>query len=197
MKDHIQRRDLIGLASLIAILLMARPAAAQQDGVPTGGEDRTTDTVTVVVEPVVVAPQVRQDPRYRRQLVSVLPFIGLRTGRGPDRFLVGLRGDIRAPGGFFRILPEASLGFGEGAMSYAAFLNGGIPVTGRLLHPVEPYIGVGIGLLTHEGLSGFRAGLNLMAGVEYWSGPGAFFLEYSTIDVFDYHRGLLGYRLRF
>lgn len=160
--------------------------------------------------PAAAAPQQAepddQEPFYRtvlgRPLTGVLPEVGVRGGEGPTHFLVGVRGDYRTqPTARFHLLPEAFLGFGEGATSVGLLANVGYSflqatteeVTGI---PLEPYVGVGAGFVSPTGLDLEFVG-NLMLGVDYQLENGnSFFLELSTFNLFDFTRFSGGYRIR-
>lgn len=134
----------------------------------------------------------------RRTLQGIYPIVGIRAGQGPEQFLLGLRGDYRSvTGGRLRVMPEVAFGFGDGT-SFAFVGNGVLPFAGALAGPsLQPYAGVGAGLVSERGLRGIGLALNLLAGVEYPVGNSIVFAEYSTLDLFDYSRFLFGYRFRF
>lgn len=132
---------------------------------------------------------------WGRQYYSTLPFLGVRTGSGPTQALVGIRGDFRLPSGAgMRFLPEVGIGVGDG-VSLQAFANTawGLPRVSGL----EPYAGLGAGVKTDKGFTGAGLAINLLAGFEVPFANGRGFVEYSTLDFFDIHRGLVGYRLLF
>lgn len=150
--------------------------------------------------------QAGEQPFYRaflgRPLTAVLPSVNVRGGEGPTQVLVGVRGDYRSrPNARFRMLPEVTLGFGNGPTSISALGN----VSYTLLRafaerntglPLEPYVGTGLGIASPTGLDLEFVG-NLMLGVDYRpAGRGTFFVEYSTLDLFDYNRFGVGYRVR-
>ena len=134
---------------------------------------------------------------WGRDLESVLPFTGFRLGEGPAQMLVGVRGDYRSPGGgWFRLMPEAALGFGGGtSINLAA--NAAVPIGSRYVPPYRPYAGLGIGLVSESGLSGLELGWNLLAGVEYPFRFGVAFAEFNTLNFFDFNRLMIGYRFAF
>ena len=133
----------------------------------------------------------------QRELVAIQPIIGIRTGEGPEQFLIGARGDYRFPGRRARALPELALAFGDG-VAFSAFGNVAYPFFGGYLDQIQPYAGGGIGFVSDSGLSGLDLAFNLLAGAEYTLPNGlTFFGEYSTLDFFDFHRVLVGYRWRF
>lgn len=157
-------------------------------------------------ETVVDEAQDEREPFYRnvfgQPLQAVYPMLGVRAGEGPTHTTVGLRADYRRnPDSRFLLLPEAYLGFGEGATSVGVLAN----VAYRLLSteaeeatglPLEPYIGAGLGLASPTGLD-VEFVTNLMIGTGYRIGDtGTFFVEYSTLNGFDFNRFGLGYRIR-
>jgi hypothetical protein len=88
-------------------------------------------------------------------------------------------------------VPEAELGFGDNT-SLIVIANAVLPLD-FLNAPVEPYVGVGVGLDTSDGL-----GLNLLGGAQYTLSNGLrVFGEYSTLDFFNVNRVLGGVRLQF
>ncbi len=132
-----------------------------------------------------------------RQFYTAYPYVGFRAGKGDNQFLLGVRGEyIPRTGNGYRFAPEAAFGFGDGT-SFQLFGNLIFPFAeNRWATGLQPYAGVGLGLLSRDGLKGLDIGLNLLAGVNYQFGPGAVVLEYSAPNFFDYNRFLLGYRLR-
>ncbi len=143
------------------------------------------------------APSSLMQTFAQRQLVSVLPFIGVRLGESTNQFLIGARADYRFPGKKYWFVPEAALGFSSDGVALSALGNVVYPL-GNVLSQVRPYVGAGAGFVTDSGLSGLDLTLNLLAGAEYSLVNGmTFFGEFSTLDFFDFNRVLLGYRLRF
>lgn len=148
-----------------------------------------------------------EQPFYRqflgRPLQSIYPVVSLRGGQGPTQGLVGVRGDYRRRvNSNFRFLPEIALGFGNGATSISvlgnvtySFLEGTTERNTGL--PLEPYAGVGLGFASPEGLDLEFVG-NILLGADYITQNGnTFFVEYSTLDLFDLNRFSVGYRVRF
>lgn len=134
----------------------------------------------------------------QRDLQGVYTVLGARAGRGPEQFLVGLRGDYRAyDGARLRIVPEVTLGFGGGGTSFALVGNGIAPFAEGFLGDLTPYAGIGAGLVSESGFDGLGLALNLLVGAEYPLGGSAVFGEYSTLDLFDYSRLFVGYRIGF
>ncbi len=135
-------------------------------------------------------------PPPRARLSGVMPLGGVRWGTGATQALVGVKADLRLPSGDVRFVPEVIVGLGDG-VSFAAFANGVLPLHLGFARSFQPYVGAGVGLNTRSGLGGLGLALNLLAGTEYPIGPGRVFAEYSTLDFFQYHRVLAGYRIAF
>ena len=163
---------------------------------------RSRDDVTVIEREdgqtsVRVERSTTPHTLWGRDLESVLPFTGFRLGEGPEQLLIGVRGDYRSPGGgWFRLMPEAALGFGGGtSINLAA--NAAVPIGNRYVPPYRPYAGLGIGLVSESGLSGLELGWNLLAGAEYPFRFGVAFAEFNTLNFFDFNRLMIGYRFVF
>ncbi len=148
-----------------------------------------------------------EQPFYRdflgRPLQSVYPVVSLRGGQGPTQALLGVRGDYRRrTNSRFRFLPEVAVGFGNGATSISVLGNVTYSFLGTTTErntgvPLTPYAGLGIGLASPEGLDLEFVG-NVLLGVDYLTARGnSFFVEYSTLDLFDLNRFSVGYRVRF
>ena len=148
-----------------------------------------------------------EQPFYRsflgQPLQGFFPVVSARGGDGPTQVLAGVRGDYRQRGASrFRILPEVMLGFGNGATSISILGNVSYTLFRALTErntglPLEPYVGLGLGIASPEGLDLEFVG-NVMLGTDYRLDNGnIFFVEYSTLDVFDYNRFSFGYRIRF
>ena len=134
---------------------------------------------------------------WGRELNSALSYTGFRVGEGPEQLLFGVRGDYRSSeGGWFRFMPEAALGFGGGTSINVAG-NVVFPVATAYTFPYQPYTGLGIGLFSESGFSGLELGWNLLLGAEYPSRFGVVFGEFSTLNLFDFNRLLVGYRFEF
>lgn len=131
---------------------------------------------------------------------SFVPFAGYTVGDA-NRFLIGARGNYGDDGSSldllgFRFAPEAAIGFGDG-FSLDLIANGIVDINqlNRLVsapEALQPYAGLGLGLTTETGI-----GINLLIGTEYEIGGGAAFVEFGTLDFFDYNRFLIGYRTGF
>lgn len=158
----------------------------------TEGEGTEMDSVEVVVRRGLV--NAFQD----RERAGVLPFTGVRVGRGPEQFLIGTRLDYRFPGRSVRFMPEVVIGFGDGT-SLNLIANAVQPLRFTLgVDAAQPYVGGGLGFVSNDGLSGLNLVLNLLGGVEYTLGNGfTVFGEYNTQDFFDFNRIFVGARLRF
>ena len=152
------------------------------------------------------ASEVDQQPFYRsvlgRPLTYAVPITGFRAGQGPEQWVVGVRGDYRStPASRLHILPEFTVGLGRGTTSFSLLANGAFSflrdrtprVTGL---PLEPYVGVGVGIASERGFR-FKPVSNLLLGATYRLPNGqTAFVEYSTIDVFRLNRLTFGYRVR-
>ncbi len=132
-----------------------------------------------------------------RRFTNAYPFVGFRTGEGRNQFLFGVRAEYASLSGTgYKFVPEAAFGFGDGT-SFQAFGNAVFPFGSSYGSDLNPYAGVGLGILTRAGLKGLDVGINLLIGADYRFGPGAVMIEYSAPNFFDYNRILLGYKLRF
>ncbi len=142
-------------------------------------------------------------PFYRqtlgRPLTYVVPVTGFRVGEGPDQLQIGVRGDYRMdPESRLHLLPELAIGLG-GRTTGSLLFNGAYTFledqTLRWTNaPLEPYAGIGLGLLSNGGLA-FEIVGNLMLGTSYRFRNGQTgFIELSTLDLFDTNRIAVGYR---
>ena len=152
------------------------------------------------------ASEADQQPFYRsvlgRPLTYAVPITGFRAGEGPEQWVVGVRGDYRSsPASRLHILPEFTVGVGGGTTSFSLLANGAFSflrdrmprVTGL---PLEPYVGVGVGIASERGFR-FKPVSNLMLGATYRLPNGqTAFIEYSTIDIFRLNRLTFGYRIQ-
>ncbi len=132
-----------------------------------------------------------------RRISNVYPVLGIRTGENQTQGQFGVRGEYRTPtrtGALF--VPEIGFGFADG-VSLSLFGNFFFQNERNFGRGLQPYYGVGGGLLTRDGLSGTGLALNLAIGADYPVGPGAFVGELSTLDLFQYTRVLVGYKLSF
>ena len=132
-----------------------------------------------------------------RRISNVYPVIGVRTGEDQTQGQFAIRGEYRTPtrtGAIF--VPEIGFGFADG-VSLSLFGNFFFQNERNFGRGVQPYYGVGGGLLTRDGFSGTGLALNLAIGADYPVGPGAFVGEISTLDLFQYTRFLVGYKLAF
>ncbi|MFO8098783.1 MAG: hypothetical protein R6T83_04075 [Salinibacter sp.] len=145
-------------------------------------------------------------PFYRqtlgRPLTYIVPVTGVRVGEGPNQFQVGLRGDYRLqPESRLHIMPELAVGLGSGETSVSFLANGAYSFLRNRTSewtnaPLEPYSGLGVGLMSDGGLS-FEFVSNLFLGVNYRFANGQTgFIELGTLDVFDTNRFTIGYRIR-
>jgi hypothetical protein len=132
----------------------------------------------------------------QREFAGVFPFLGVRVGEGAEQGLLGVRADFRLPGRRVRFWPEAAIGIGSES-SLNVLANLAVPLEVDL--PAQPYLGAGVGVVTDSGIfSGADLVLNTFAGFEYtFTGGGSAFVEFSTLDFFDFNRLLVGYRLTF
>lgn len=143
-------------------------------------------------------------PFYRsflgQPLYAFQPYTGLRAGEGPTQFQLGIRGDYRStPTSPLRFLPEFTVGIGGGTTSFAILANGALGfaedyATEQLGRVVQPYAGIGFGLASDRALSFEFAG-NIFLGTEVETGGGRLFAEYSTLNLFDFNRFFVGYRI--
>lgn len=171
---------------------------------------------TVVVTPgapgtaVVAAPvaePVERAERFRPGLRGVRLLAGMNVDR-PRQGVVGLRvdlGPLRPSRPSLRILPELSLGFGQGGASI--MLAGNFHYDLRTLRvrgaPVTPYVFGGPGVLFFtdppRGRPGQEAVLNVGYGITaplpHLGADRRVFLEHQGIDFFDLNRVLVGIRL--
>lgn len=132
-----------------------------------------------------------------RSLSNVYPVLGVRTGEGKTQMQLGVRGEYRTPtrtGAIF--VPEVTFGFGDG-ISLGLLGNMFFQTERNFGRGLQPYYGIGAGVLTRDGLKGTGLAFNLAFGAEYPLGPGAFLGEISTLDLFQYTRFLAGYKLSF
>ena len=132
-----------------------------------------------------------------RRLSNVYPVFGLRAGEDRTQGQFAIRGEYRTPtrvGAMF--VPEVAVGFGDG-VSLSLLANFFYQNERNLGRGLQPYYGIGGGLLTRSGLSGTGLALNLVIGADYPIGPGAIVGEVSTLDLFQYTRVLTGYKLNF
>ena len=132
-----------------------------------------------------------------RRLANVYPVMGLRTGEDRTQGQFAIRGEYRTPlrtGAVF--VPEVGFGFGDG-VSLTLLANFVFETERNAGRGLQPYYGIGGGLLTRSGLSGTGLALNVMLGANYPLGPGAVVAEFSTLDLFQYTRVLTGYKLNF
>jgi len=127
------------------------------------------------------------------RLAALQPHLGLRMG-GESQFLLGVRGDVRFSRLGFRVLPEAGLGISD-QVSIAVLGNAAWDI--RSVGPLDFYGGPGIGFFVDKSFSEFELVLNLLVGTEFYVwGTSRFFAEFSTLDLFDVNRLMLGYRLQ-
>jgi opacity protein-like surface antigen len=143
-------------------------------------------------------------PFYRqvlgRPLTYVAPVTGFRMGEGPNQLQLGVRADYRVrPAARFHLMPEVTFGVGSGRRTGSLLINGAYSVledravewTGA---PLEPYAGVGLGILSDGGLE-FEVVTNVMLGTSYRFRTGqTAFVELSTLGTFDTNRIVVGYR---
>lgn len=153
------------------------------------------------------APAEESGPPFYRQtlgrpLTYIVPVVGARVGEGPNQFQLGVRGDYRLePESRFHILPELAIGLGGGETSVSFLANGAYSFlrdrTTRWTNaPLEPYGGLGLGVLSDGGLA-FEFVTNLFLGTTYrFSNGQTAFLEVGTLDFFDTNRFAVGYRIR-
>ncbi len=109
-----------------------------------------------------------------RRISNVYPVLGIRTGENQTQGQFGVRGEYRTPtrtGALF--VPEIGFGFADG-VSLSLFGNFFFQNERNFGRGLQPYYGVGGGLLTRDGLSGTGLALNLAIGADYPVGPGAF-----------------------
>ncbi len=126
------------------------------------------------------------------------PFLGYGFGRGPDQFLLGARWTYSTRlTGPARFRLAFTLGFGQNETAINPSLGGVYPVQLEALAPVVPYAGLGLGLLTYNELATVDITYDVILGASVSFGPGDAYLEYNTLDLFDIHRFLAGYRIRF
>ncbi|MFP4227558.1 MAG: hypothetical protein ACLFTE_01875 [Salinivenus sp.] len=137
-----------------------------------------------------------------RPLTYIVPVTGVRVGEGPNQFQLGLRGDYRRqPESRLHIMPELAVGLGSGETSVSFLANGAYSfLRNRTAEwtnaPLEPYSGLGVGLMSDGGLS-FEFVSNIFLGANYRFGNGQTgFVELGTLDVFDTNRFTIGYRIR-
>ncbi len=132
-----------------------------------------------------------------RRISNVYPVFGIRTGEDKTQAQFAVRGEYRTPtrtGAIF--VPEVGFGFADG-VSLSLFGNFFFQNERNFGRGLQPYYGIGGGLLTRDGFSGTGLALNLAIGADYPVGPGAFVGEVSTLDLFQYTRVLVGYKLAF
>lgn len=132
-----------------------------------------------------------------RRISNVYPVFGVRTGEDKTQAQFAIRGEYRTPtrtGAIF--VPEVGFGFADG-VSLSLLGNFFFQNERNFGRGLQPYYGVGGGLLTRDGFSGTGLALNLAIGADYPVGPGAFVGEVSTLDLFQYTRVLVGYKLAF
>ena len=187
--------DLNAVALRLAAIEARLSAGPSTSPVTVIQQDPKTGEMTTVTTPSSVAGP----GFFGYRFVGAVPYLGVRTGGDRTQALIGLRGDYRRLyGGGLRFMPEVAIGFADG-VSLQAFGNFVTPVgtSGILNTGLLPYAGLGAGVTTASGLKGFGLALNLLVGGEYAFGPGNGFLEFSTLDFFDYNRLLLGYRFMF
>ena len=166
------------LASQIAAGNAARPSTVVVEDGPAGGGFSLTRVGS-------------------RRLSNVYPVVGVRAGESRTQGQFALRGEYRTParvGAIF--VPEVGVGFGDG-VSLSLMANFFFQNERNLGRGLQPYYGIGGGLLTRSGLSGTGLALNLVIGADYPLGPGAIVGEVSTLDLFQYTRVLTGYKLNF
>lgn len=130
-------------------------------------------------------------------LVAGVPFIGMTAGDATSLTL-GVRGDYRAD--VLRFLnwhPEFAVGFGTGGYSYNLNLHGVYSLD--FLQRVTPYAGLGFGILGFneppEDVPGVQFLFNLVTGAEFSYGNSRLFVEYAAMDIGDFHRIVVGYRV--
>ncbi|RMH69827.1 MAG: hypothetical protein D6685_00760 [Bacteroidetes bacterium] len=129
---------------------------------------------------------------------GVRPYLGYGFGRGPDQFLLGVRWTYGTRiSGPARFRLAFTLGFGQNETAINPSLGGVYPVRLEALAPVVPYAGLGLGLLTYNELATVDITYDVILGASVPFGPGDAYLEYNTLDLFDIHRFLAGYRIRF
>ncbi|WP_157621356.1 hypothetical protein [Salisaeta longa] len=142
-------------------------------------------------------------PFYRsvlgQPLLEIMPYTGARFGQGLTQVQIGVRGNYRSsPSSNFQLMPELAVGLRDGT-SVLALMNAGYSFLGATVQnqtgqPIEPYAGIGLGLLTRTGIDVGLAS-NVFLGGTYKIGGGGVVLEYSTLNLFDYHRLTIGYRI--
>ncbi len=132
-----------------------------------------------------------------RSISNVYPVLGIRTGEGQTQGQFAIRGEYRTvtrTGAIF--VPEIGFGFADG-VSLSLLGNFFFQNERNFGRGLQPYYGIGGGLLTRNGFSGTGLALNLAVGADYPLGPGALVGEISTLDLFQYTRVLFGYKLSF
>ena len=132
-----------------------------------------------------------------RRLSNVYPVFGVRSGEDRTQGQFAIRGEYRTPtrtGAVF--VPEVGVGFADG-VSLSLLANFFFQTERNAGRGLQPYYGLGGGLLTRSGLTGTGLAFNLTFGADYPLGPGAIVGEVSTLDFFQYTRVLTGYKLSF
>ncbi len=160
---------------------------------PAAGEGEEGETATTTRRDNTVVGTFQQ-----RDLESLWPIIGVRSGEGPEQLLVGARLDYAFPGQRYRLMPELAFGFSDEGVALSALGNVAYPFFGNFVESVQPYVGAGVGLVSDSGIKGLDLTFNLMVGTQYSLPNGmTFFAEYGTLDFFDFNRFLVGYRFSF
>jgi multidrug efflux pump subunit AcrA (membrane-fusion protein) len=150
------------------------------------------------VRPVVTQPEPRGESFLEDgRLHALIPFTGVQVS-SPTQFLLGVRGDlgrIRGPIPL-TLLPEISLGLGEGETTVRVAALGRIGWNMGLGHNLTPYVQAGVSVTNRRFLSIDPAwGVTFDAFASSARGPFNLFLEHRGVSFFRENQLLVGVSL--
>jgi hypothetical protein len=151
------------------------------------------------VRPVVTQPEPRGESFLEDgRLHALIPFTGVQVS-SPTQFLLGVRGDlgrIRGPIPL-TLLPEISLGLGEGETTVRVAALGRIGWNMGLGHNLTPYVQAGVSVTNRRFLSIIDPawGVTFDAFASSARGPFNLFLEHRGVAFFRENQLLVGVSL--
>ncbi len=180
------QRELLGVELPEMIRQITREELSRAEVQPTAGQ-----RVAVVVTPS--APRGGSWLEDGR-LHALIPFAGVQVS-SPTQFLLGIRGDlgrIRGPIPL-TLLPEISLGLGEGKTTVRATVLGRLGWNLNMGHNVTPYAQAGVSVTNRRFLSLDPAwGVTFDAFASSRRGPFNLFLEHRGVAFFKENQLLMG-----